>query len=80
MLPIVPVSMTVSEPPSLDGVWLSVWSAVIEYFLNLSFVVALVGLFFLYSFLQCGICCHYLFTSFSETLRLLHSRLPRPTF
>lgn len=50
MPPIVPVVMTETEPPSLDGVWLSVWSAVIEYFVNLSFVVARVGLFFPFFF------------------------------
>lgn len=43
--PIVPVVMTGSEPPSLDGVWLSERSAVIEYFVNLSFVVARVAFF-----------------------------------
>lgn len=34
---------------SLDNVWLNVWSAVIEYLVNLSFLVACTGLFFFFS-------------------------------
>lgn len=49
-----------NQATSLDNVWLNVWSAVIEYLVNLSFLVACTGHFFS----LCGICCHYLFMCF----------------